>query len=137
MDRMSKARRSALMAQIRSKDTKPELRVRHFLHAKGLRYRVHDGTLPGTPDIVLRSRRIAVFVHGCFWHGHISCPRAKLPATRKQFWRQKISRNRQRDRRVQQELKRSGWQVLIVWGCQIHESELQRLYQRIARTPQV
>lgn len=105
------------MAGIRGKDTKPEMRVRKALFAGGYRYRLHRKDLPGTPDIVLPGRRVAIFVNGCFWHGHSGCSLAKVPRTRTEFWREKFESNRQRDRVAADALRVAGWRVLVVWEC--------------------
>lgn len=104
------------MGRIRGKNTKPELLVRHALHRRGFRYRLHDRGLPGRPDLVLPKHRAAVFVHGCFWHGH-DCPLFRLPGTRREFWEVKIAGNRTRDALVQSQLGETGWRVLTVWEC--------------------
>ncbi|WP_363318026.1 very short patch repair endonuclease [Parvibaculum sp.] len=116
-----------MMSGIRSKDTKPELVVRRGLHALGYRYRLHVKDLPGKPDIVLPRRRAAIFVHGCFWHGH-NCHLFKWPKTRTDFWRQKIKTNRKNDERAIRALQEQAWRVLIVWECSLkgrtrHSSE--------------
>lgn len=105
------------MARIRGKDTKPELLIRRGLHARGFRYRLH-AHLPGRPDIVLPGRRAAIFVHGCFWHGH-DCPLFRLPGTRTEFWREKIAGNRTRDKAAVEQLHREGWRTLAVWECSV------------------
>ena len=117
-DRLTPDARSHLMARIRSKDTKPELAVRHLLHRMGYRFRLHRRDLLGSPDIVLPVRRKIVFVHGCFWHGHTGCRFATTPATRIDFWTAKISATKQRDARAVRQLRRSGWSVAVVWECQ-------------------
>src|SRR4051794_15552930 len=117
-DLLSPARRSALMARVKSRDTRPEIAVRRMLHAAGYRFRLHRRDLPGTPDIVLPSRRIIIFVHGCFWHGHSGCRLATIPKTRTEFWRAKIQNNQVRDRQCEQLLRDSGWRVLTFWECQ-------------------
>lgn len=104
------------MSRIRSRDTQPEMLVRRGLHAKGLRYRLHDRTLPGCPDLVFPQYRTVVFVHGCFWHFH-KCALSKLPKTRKDFWRQKLELNEIRDKKSVTELLDTGWRVLIIWEC--------------------
>lgn len=119
------------MSRVRGKDTRPELRVRSYLHAAGLRYVLHDGRLPGKPDLVFPSRRIAIFVHGCFWHGHEGCRKATIPATRTDFWRDKIEANKSRDARVRSELEAAEWGVVVVWECSLGLSELDELAQRI------
>lgn len=110
--------RSRMMSGIRGKDTKPELLIRHALHAKGLRYRLHAKDIPGRPDIVFPRFRSVIFVHGCFWHGH-DCPLFRLPETRTEFWRAKIERNQERDKEVVAMLMESGWRHLVVWECAI------------------
>ena len=108
--------RSRMMSGIRGKDTKPELLIRHALHAKGFRYRLHAPNVPGKPDMVFPKFRAVVFVHGCFWHGH-DCPLFRLPGTRTEFWKTKIERNRTRDEEVAATLSESGWRRLVVWEC--------------------
>ncbi|MCZ6653884.1 MAG: very short patch repair endonuclease [Planctomycetota bacterium] len=113
--------RSRVMARVRGEDTKPELLVRKWLYAKGYRYRVHRRDLPGKPDIVLSRLRTAVFVNGCFWHGHTRCSHSALPVTNQRYWRQKIERTVRRDRRNAQRLRHLGWHVVTVWECRIKE----------------
>lgn len=109
--------RSRMMSGIRGKDTKPERLVRQALFKAGFRFRLHRRDLPGVPDVVLPGRKVAVFVHGCFWHMHPGCPNARLPATRPEFWRTKLSRNVHRDRAAKESLAAIGWRVLTVWEC--------------------
>lgn len=116
-DIVDKATRSKMMAGIRGKSTGPEMQLRKALHARGLRYRLHAKDLPGKPDVVFRSRKLAVFVHGCFWHRHEGCKFASIPATRTDFWEEKLSANRARDKRNVDALLGSGWHVVIVWEC--------------------
>ena len=134
MDVFDQAKRSDVMSRVRSKDTKPELLVRRHLHAAGLRYVLHDKRLPGKPDLVFPSRRVALFVHGCFWHGHEGCKKATIPATRPEFWRSKIETNKARDARVVRELEVAGWDVTVVWECSLSLSTLDELARRIAYT---
>jgi DNA mismatch endonuclease, patch repair protein len=105
-----------MMSGIRGKNTKPELLLRKALHAAGYRYRIHSAHMPGKPDLLFPSRRAAVFVHGCFWHGH-DCRYFKMPGTRTDFWSAKIAANRQRDQEVEVMLHERGWRSLIVWEC--------------------
>lgn len=107
------------MRAVRSRDTKPELVVRRLLHAMGYRYRLHRRDLPGAPDIVFPGRRKIIFVHGCFWHGHDCARGARLPATNVDYWRSKIARNVTRDADNIAALKAAGWEVLVVWECQL------------------
>lgn len=108
--------RSKNMRAIRAKNTNPELILRKLLFARGLRFRLHVNTLPGKPDIILPKYRVAILVHGCFWHGH-NCYLFKLPVNRREFWRTKISQNKQRDIRDMEALQQAGWSVLCVWEC--------------------
>lgn len=120
---MTDPARSAQMARIRAKDTKPEMRVRRFLHAAGLRFRLHDRSLPGTPDLVFPSRRHAVTVRGCFWHQHPDpgCKLCRMPKSRLDFWRPKLKGNRARDVRQEAELAALGWHLHVVWECQVRD----------------
>jgi len=104
------------MSRIRSKDTKPEMVIRRGLHALGLRYKLHDQSLPGRPDLVFPKYRTAVFIHGCFWHSH-GCALFKVPTTRQDFWKEKLAANVQRDHKAIQALHENGWRVLIIWEC--------------------
>ena len=124
MDTLSKVERSNRMSRIRSQDTKPELVVRRLLHQLGYRYRLHPHDLPGRPDIVFRSRRKIIFVNGCFWHAHHRCKIASLPKSNTEFWRKKFEKNRERDQKNYQILKRNGWQVKVIWECEIKEVKI-------------
>jgi DNA mismatch endonuclease (patch repair protein) len=115
--------RSHLMAGIRGKNTKIEVNVRRIVHALGYRFRLHRRDLPGTPDIAFPSRRKVIFVHGCFWHQHLGCRKANLPKTRANFWRTKLAENKARDKRSVAALRREGWGVLVVWECEITDTE--------------
>lgn len=117
-DIYDKSKRTSIMSKISGKETKPEILVRKFLFANGLRYRKNVKSLPGSPDIVLPKYKTVVFVHGCFWHGH-DCKAAKLPETRKEFWTDKINANAVRDTRNIEELESLGWTVIVVWQCTI------------------
>jgi DNA mismatch endonuclease (patch repair protein) len=110
--------RSRLMAQVKGKNTKPELVVRLALHGMGYRFRLHRGDLPGRPDIVLPKYKMAIFVHGCFWHRHPHCPKSTTPKTRVEFWEDKFNANVARDARNVDALNASGWRVMIVWECE-------------------
>ena len=109
--------RSRMMAGIRGKDTKPELRLRRSLHAMGFRYRLHAKGLPGRPDLVLPKYRAVIFVHGCFWHRHPGCRFASTPSTRPEFWAAKFAANVARDEAVRSQLLQCGWRVATVWEC--------------------
>lgn len=114
--------RSANMRAIRHKDTKPEMQIRRLLFASGFRFRLHVKSLPGSPDIVLAKHRVAIFVHGCFWHGH-GCHLFKVPSTRTEFWMGKIQANRDRDYRHEEKLRSMGWRILIIWECALKGKE--------------
>lgn len=118
MDRITPECRSRLMSRVKNKNTKPEIVVRKFLHANGYRFRLHRRDLPGKPDIVLPKFQIAIFVNGCFWHGHENCARAKLPATNQVFWEEKIKSNKARDEKNIALLKEMQWRVVVIWQCQ-------------------
>jgi DNA mismatch endonuclease (patch repair protein) len=122
-------RRSANMRAVRGKDTAPELAVRKLVHRLGYRYRLHLTNLPGKPDLVFPSRRKIILVHGCFWHGHTGCPRAKRPGSNEAFWREKLDRNIARDATQAATLAGAGWHVLVIWECEIRDRE--QLEQRI------
>lgn len=118
-DRMTKAQRSRCVAAIRGKNTRPEMVVRRFLFAHGLRYRIHVSSLPGTPDMVFPKYRTVIFINGCFWHGHQGCKHSHLPQTNYEFWSNKIMRNITRDAEVVQQLQSMGYTVITVWECQL------------------
>lgn len=132
MDKIDTARRSANMAQIRGKDTGPELKVRRIAHAMGLRFRLHRKDLPGRPDLILPKYRLAIFVHGCFWHRHHGCRRATMPATRTDFWQAKFACTVERDKRQIADLEASGWRVLVLWECGLKNEESIRAELRAA-----
>jgi DNA mismatch endonuclease (patch repair protein) len=113
------AARSAVMRKVKGRDTGPELRVRQALTVLGARYRLHRKDLPGSPDIVLPGRRLVLFVHGCFWHGHEHCPDFKMPKSKTDWWTAKIAGNRARDARVENELRTLGWHVVTLWACAV------------------
>lgn len=115
--------RSRMMASIRSRDTRPEMVVRQFLHAQGFRYKLHDRSLPGSPDLVLPKFRLAVFVHGCFFHRHANCRFATWPEQNRDKWRQKFEQNVQRDARNAEQLRERGWRVIIIWECGLRTAE--------------
>ncbi|WP_343577785.1 DNA mismatch endonuclease Vsr [Pseudomonas sp.] len=123
MDIVDSATRSLMMSGIRGRDTKPEITVRKFLHARGYRFRLHRKDLPGRPDIVLPRFRTCIFIHGCFWHHHKGCRFATLPKTRADFWAQKLKDNVERDRRAQEALLRKGWRVMTIWECELKHPE--------------
>lgn len=119
-DHVSKAKRSEIMSKVRGKDTSPELIVRKLLFSRGYRYRLHDKSLPGCPDIVFRCKKRVIFVHGCFWHCH-GCGKGNPPKTNLSYWLPKLENNRERDRRNQSLLASMGWSVLVVWQCELSD----------------
>ena len=135
MDTVSKRRRSEIMRNIHGKDTTPELAVRRYLHANGLRFRLHRPDLPGRPDLVFPLRQVCVFVHGCFWHGHKRCvDGTRRPRSNAAYWREKIDTNRARDQRSSKALKAKGWTVLVIWECETESlKRLEQLERQIRR----
>jgi DNA mismatch endonuclease (patch repair protein) len=121
MDTLTIAERSELMKRVRGKDTNPELAVRKLVHQMGFRYRLHRDGLPGRPDLVFSARRKVIFVNGCFWHGHRCRAGRNRPSTHTAYWFPKLDRNKVRDRINRAQLKRSGWDVLIIWECQLKD----------------
>jgi DNA mismatch endonuclease, patch repair protein len=119
MDKLDAQRRSENMRRIKSKNTKPEVLLRSLLHRQGYRFRIHCKDLPGKPDIVFPSRRKIVFVHGCFWHQHQDCREGRVPSSRHDYWGPKLKRNRERDAATIAELRDRGWDVEIVWECEV------------------
>lgn len=120
----SKEVRSYNMSRIRSKDTKPEMLVRKFLFSKGYRYRLHDKKLPGKPDIVLPKFKTAIFIHGCFWHGHVGCKYYVVPKTRTEWWLNKITTNKTNDEKANTSLALAGWQVVNIWECELKNNTI-------------
>lgn len=123
MDTRTQEERSRIMAAVQSKNTGPELLVRRFLWSKGMRFRIHVSSLPGTPDIAVRRLRLAIFVHGCFWHGHDGCQRGRLPKSRLEYWGAKIEANKRRDAATAEQLSRQGWHQLVIWDCQLRTQQ--------------
>jgi DNA mismatch endonuclease (patch repair protein) len=135
VDIISPARRSELMGRIRGKGTKPELLVRSAAHRLGYRFRLHVKYLPGRPDLVFRSRKVALFVHGCFWHRHEGCPHCYDPKSNIEFWNQKFNKNVVRDQRVRMGLEGMGWRVAIIWECETANSDsLRKRLKELLRT---
>lgn len=120
-DVFSKEKRSEVMSKIRGKNTKYEVLVAKWLHSKGFRYRKNDSRYPGKPDIVLPKYKTVVFIHGCFWHGHDNCKLFKIPKSRTEFWTQKIECNKERDRKNEKLLRDDGWNVIILWECNLRK----------------
>ena len=127
MDSISPKERSEVMARVRSTNSRPELCVRRIVFALGYRYRLHVRGLPGVPDLVFRSRKKVIFVHGCFWHRHANCALARMPKSRIEFWETKLEGNRQRDKKNRRALSREGWKMLTIWECQLkHTARVER-----------
>lgn len=121
MDIWDKEKRSKVMSNIRSKDTKPEITVRKLLYSRGFRYRLHVKNLPGKPDIVLRKFNAVIFVHGCFWHLHEGCRDGTIPKTRTEYWKKKLFGNKERDEKHIKALLSLGWRVLQIWECEVEK----------------
>ena len=129
MDIWDKEKRSAVMAKIRSKDTKPELIVRRYLYHRGYRYRKNVKGLPGTPDIVLRKYGVVIFIHGCFWHGH-GCTKYK-PKDNSDYWTSKLERNKKRDEEVNKILMQKGWKIIRIWECELKNKNREKLLAKL------
>ncbi|NBJ10919.1 very short patch repair endonuclease [Microvirga arsenatis] len=125
--------RSAVMRAVKSKDTTPELVVRQLVHGMGYRYRLHAKDLPGKPDLVFPQRRKVILVNGCFWHGHHCKRGARQPKANAEYWRAKVQKNRDRDRRNEKALREAGWEVLTIWECQTAVSQQEELRSAIAQ----
>lgn len=123
MDTLTRQERSERMSRVKGKDTRPEVRVRRLVYGLGYRYRLHAKDLPGHPDLVFRSRRKVIFVHGCFWHRHpaANCWRVRVPKSKTEFWLKKFEENVARDRSAQDALTRDGWDVLVLWECELKD----------------
>ena len=121
-DTRTPEQRRRIMQSVKTENTGPELVVRRLLHGMGYRYRLHRRDLPGKPDIVFVSRRKAIFVHGCFWHGH-ACPKGRLPKSRLDYWQPKLDKNMTRDRTKIEQLESLGWSVLVIWQCETVDKE--------------
>lgn len=124
MDNLTPEKRSWLMSRIRASNTSPELFVRKFLHGRGYRYGLHNKSLPGKPDIVLRKIKTVIFINGCFWHGHEGCQKARLPKTRRVWWQQKRDYNLNKDNRDRKALNSLGWNVITIWQCDLSSKKI-------------
>ena len=131
MDVHDKETRSYNMSQIKGKNTKPEIIVRKYLFSKGFRYRINVKSLPGSPDIVLKKYSTAIFINGCFWHGHEGCKYFVWPKTRKEFWKEKIQSNIQRDNKNIALLKDEGWNVITIWECELKKDKVQSTLENL------
>ncbi|HAW5562057.1 TPA: DNA mismatch endonuclease Vsr [Salmonella enterica] len=123
MDTVTPAKRSFVMSRVKGKDTKPELIVRRLVYHAGFRYRLCDPRLPGKPDLVFWGKRKAIFVHGCFWHGHKGCRRNRMPKSNQEYWFAKLERNKSRDSMSLSKLHEMGWRTLVVWECELKETD--------------
>lgn len=129
---MTPEQRYICMSHNRARNTGPEMLLRHALWRQGFRYRINIKTLPGSPDIVLPKYRTAIFVHGCFWHGHNGCKYYTVPKTNTEFWVAKVARNKERDQEVWRKLEAKGWYVIIVWECQLKKGRIDETVERVA-----
>lgn len=129
-----KATRSYNMSRIKAKDTKPEWLVRKYLHANGLRYRLHNKTLPGKPDLTLSKYHTVIFVNGCFWHGHEGCKNFVLPKTRTEWWQDKIEETIKRDNKAINDLKERGWNSIVIWECELKPGKRNTTFENILFT---
>lgn len=132
MDTVDKATRSRIMGSVRQKDTKPEMVLRKTLHAMGFRYKLHDKSLPGSPDLVFPKYKAVIFVHGCFWHRH-GCKQTTTPTTRKEFWNAKFKANIERDKKNVRDLKKAGWRAFVVWECELKEGINSKILVKIRK----
>lgn len=130
-DTLTPEERSERMSRVRSRDTKPEMTVRRLVHSMGYRYRLHRKDLPGTPDLAFPARKKAIFVHGCFWHGHDCRLGARPPKSRQDFWLPKLEGNRARDERKRAALAERGWRSMVVWECEVKAKDKAALMARI------
>jgi DNA mismatch endonuclease (patch repair protein) len=126
--------RSYNMSKIRSKDTKPELLVRSFLHRQGIRFRLHSKKILGKPDLVLPKYKSVIFVNGCFWHGHEGCKDFKIPKTNIEYWKKKIETNIERDKKSYAALVCQGWRIIVVWGCELESSRKEQTLKKTVET---
>ncbi|MFZ5949633.1 MAG: very short patch repair endonuclease [Candidatus Rifleibacteriota bacterium] len=130
-DKFSTAKRKIIMQAVKGKNSKPEKIIRSLIFKLGFRYRLHDSSLPGKPDLVFRAAKKAVFIHGCYWHRHNCKKGDSTPSVNQDFWEKKFDNNRKRDKKVQQELKKMGWTTLVIWECQIKQANRNCLIKRI------
>lgn len=138
-DVYSKEKRSRVMSGVRGKNTKPEKRVRSALHRSGYRFRLHRTDLPGKPDIVLPLYNTVIFVNGCFWHQHPGCRKATIPQNNRPFWKKKLTRTVERDKQNRKDLQRLGWNIIIIWECEIRASfdmTMDRVFAQLMRFAQ-
>ncbi len=131
MDKFDRNKRSEIMRGVKSKNTKPEIIVRKILHKLGFRFRIHRKDLPGKPDIVLPKYKKVIFIHGCFWHCHEGCKKSQLPTTNKEFWENKIEKNKIRDVENLNRIHALSWEALVIWGCEVSASKRNSLERKL------
>lgn len=124
MDTLTPAKRSYVMSRVKGKDTSPERTIRHLVYHAGFRYRLYDPRLPGKPDLVFWGKRKVIFVHGCFWHGHEGCRRNRMPKSNQKYWSAKLKKNKVRDSLHLSKLREMGWRALVVWECELKETDI-------------
>lgn len=130
----TREQRSFNMSRIKGKDTKPEMLVRKYLHAQGFRYKLHDKTLPGKPDLVLPKYKTVIFIHGCFWHGHKNCKYFKMPQTRTEWWTDKINKNIANDEKAIKLLVNDGWKIITLWECNLKKTNFEQTLTTLLKT---
>ncbi len=133
MDTISKEERSLVMSRIRSKDTKPELMIRSWLHKRGFRFRLHSESIPGHPDVVMKKHKTIIEVRGCFWHHHEGCDEARVPKSNVRFWKEKLKRNMARDTKNEILWRDAGWNVVVVWACELKPKRREETLRRVER----
>lgn len=133
-EKLTPEQRSWIMSRVKSIDTKPEKIVRSWLHINGWRFRLYGKELPGRPDIVMKKNSTVIFVHGCFWHSHQNCSRSTKPKTNREFWKKKLEINKERDKKVREQLTQLGWNVIIIWECEIKNGTFKELLMAALRT---
>ena len=133
-DTMTREQRHYCMSRIKGKDTRPEMVVRRYLHAQGFRYSLHVKRLPGCPDIVLRKYHTVIFINGCFWHGHPGCEKFRMPGSNVEFWQEKIRKNKERDTQEVASLEALGWNVIVVWECELSKANREGTLGNLADT---
>lgn len=124
VDNLTPDERSRNMAAIKSKNTKPEIIVRKFLHKNGFRFRLHSSSLPGKPDVILKKYKTVIFVNGCFWHQHKNCEKSKIPKTNRKYWIAKFQKNKLRDVKNFKEIREKGWNIIVIWECQAKDENI-------------
>lgn len=132
MDIVSKKKRSEMMQAIKGSNTRPEIIARKHLFSLGFRYRIHNKSLPGRPDICLKKYNAVIFINGCFWHGHSNCNIFSMPKSNTKFWKDKLESNKKRDKRNIRKLKKMGWKVLVVWECQLEKRKRELTLDKLA-----